>query len=169
MEKMVLILFFFLFSGCKEGFEDDRFTIDKNPFNGIELRIDGYYYTGNGDNTTVIVLFQNGVILYAGSGRNLDGFEELFRGNDFVSGLKDNPFSWGLYEIKNDTISFEKYASYGSPKLYVYKTSALIEKDTTFHVFLRSRSDGTEKEKLDYSYYFKQFSPKPDSTNNIIK
>ena len=166
---MIVIIALLLSFGCKKNCFDDEFTIVQSPYYGNELRIDGYYYTGTGDNTSVIVLFKNGVIFYGGSGRDLAGFEELFHGKEFVEGEKDNPFCWGLYEIRNDTINYESNTSYGQPWFYVYKTSALIKNDTTFHVFERMRSNGTEKEELDYSYHFKQFSPKPDSTNNFFK
>jgi|WetSurMetagenome_2_1015567.scaffolds.fasta_scaffold565402_1 hypothetical protein len=168
MKKLCYFIAFLFLLSCKGSCLDDEFTIDQTNYSGDELRIDGYFYTGNGENTAVYILSQNGVIFFGCSGYTQEKFEELFRGKKFVESQKNNPLVWGLYKILNDTISYEYNVSYGGPGSYVYKVSGLIKNDTTIHEFIRMRSNGTEKEEVDCTYHFKHFSPKPDSTNNFF-
>ena len=64
---------------------------------------------------------------------------------------------------------FEKWYpnSPGQPKVYIREGKIL--NDTTFHITASYRPDGSERREKDEIYHFKQFSPKPDSTNNFVK
>ena len=50
-----------------------------------------------------------------------------------------------------------------------YVREGKILNDTTFHITTSYRSNGSERHEKDEVYHFRQFYPKPDSTNNFIK
>jgi hypothetical protein len=54
--KIILILMAVLFSSnsCdKETLQDDELTLNKMPFTGNQLRIDGYYYSIDSQSNTI--------------------------------------------------------------------------------------------------------------------
>jgi hypothetical protein len=51
----------------------------------------------------------------------------------------------------------------------VYVKEGFILNDTTLQITRMYRVDGSDEHILNYTYHFRQFSPKPDSTNNFIK
>ena len=55
--------------GCDVLFPDEKLSLQREDYNGNELRIDGYYYWYNKENngTAVYFLFRNGVILLEGA------------------------------------------------------------------------------------------------------
>lgn len=172
MKKINVIIAFLFLLGCKEAFEDEKFTIAQNNYYGKELKTDGYYYSGKDENTSIVIFYQNGIVFFSGSGRNKEEFEELFNDGYFVNGLKDNPFCWGIFKITTDSIFIESYISLAELKMRVIQESGIIMNDTTFRLtrtFSPYNTVMINEEKIDTYYYFKQFNPKPDSTNNFIK
>lgn len=90
---------------------------------------------------------------------------------------KKNPtqYSWGLFNVKNNEIKIERWTSASGGK---YPTQMLIGEilnDTTiyFHTKIGDYPVGFGKNKknvkINEIYHFRQFSPKPDSTNIFIK
>lgn len=76
---------------------------------------------------------------------------------------------WGIFNIKNDSIVFERwYPSSGGP-FPAYLRSGKILNDTTFVITKSFRSKiGNEEQQLNETYHFRKFSPKPDSTNIFV-
>ncbi len=83
-----------------------------------------------------------------------------------------NKASWGVFNIEGNTIKFEKWYFYGGRHYGAFISEGKILNDTTFHLteFYRLTRKGKKKEcrELDETYYFKQFSPKSDSTNVYV-
>lgn len=152
--------------------EDEPLTIKKKPYEGLELRTDGYYYNMEDDKIWYTYFFyRNGVLLY-GAGTdtlddNLDKYDEWFVSEAFLEYIKTNKRRWGLFEIHDDSIVFERWvmAEGGFP---VLRFSGNIIDDTTF-IITRSeyphQGDVYNKNEV---FHFRSLSPKPDSTNTFI-
>jgi len=173
MKKIIftVMITIIIFSSCTIFCKDDKLSLQRQPYNENELRIDGYYYFIHGQKATIYFFFSNGIILHTGDGWQLDNlseFEQRILSDDFIKKLRNNKSCWGLLSVRNNMIKLEKwYCSDGFCKVYVQE--GIILNDTTFHITKSYRSNGSEKSARDELYHFKQFSPKPDSINNFIK
>jgi hypothetical protein len=80
-------------------------------------------------------------------------------------------YNYGRFLIENDNIKFERWYP-GSPPLPAYIRSGTILNDTTFvitEIYRMKNGNKTEVETgRNEIYHFKQFSPKPDSTNRYV-
>jgi len=158
IKHIKLLSLILILCSCK----DEKFSFQKIPYTGDELRTNGYYFTSYqtlGTNYIIVnFLFRDGTILSAGSFENL-GFnvveQKLVERYELI---RKNKIGWGVFQVIEDIIISETWTTNsGGVGLPVYKWSAKIENDTTF---LRNDSNQT--------WHYKQFSPKPDSTNRFI-
>ncbi len=147
--------------------KDDKLNLVQQDFNGDQLRLDGYYYTEKENFEGIIysryTFYKNGIVRYLGSINDL----ELL---NFVNG--NSKTVWGIFNIENNNIQFERwYPSSGGP-LEAYVRAGKILNDSTFHITETYRllnGEKTEYRLKNEIYHFKQFSPKPDSTNSYIR
>lgn len=155
---------------------DENLTLPKQPYTGKELRIDGYYYYKYYPNEAEVyydtyILYENGVILNGGAvnENEISRLENDFKSRSWQDAVKKYRDGWGVFVINDSRISFERWYpnSPGQPKVYVREGTIL--NDTTFHITVSYRPDGSRRREKDEVYHFKQFSPKPDSTNTYIK
>jgi len=159
---------------CSTFFSDEKLTLPKTPYIDSELQIDGYYYHVNNNLTTIYFLYRDGIILYAYSYRdkNLDEIEREMLNNDMYNGNRNNKGDktrWGVFLVENNNIQFERWDAGTGGGLPTVKNVGYIENDTTFHITRIHRSDTPKAYSGDWVYHFRQFSPKPDSTNVFIK
>ena len=151
--------------------KDDKLSIERTPYIGNELRIDGYYYMAWEDMIYPMFFYQNGIILDGG------GFpinevverETEYKNGTFYSHVKEIKYSWGVFIIEGNKISFERWYP-SEPPLGAYVRAGDIINDTTFkitEVYRMQNGNKTEVKTLNETYYFKQLSPKPDSTNSF--
>lgn len=168
---------FSLILSCKGAFENEKFTLIKTPYTGKELRIDGYYYKkyilntdyNDIEHVDVIFLYKNGIVILAGSGNQLE-FESYFSSGQFYDKVKSNPNVWGLYCIEGDTIKIECLKPMGGIGAPMYTKIGIILNDTTFRLVREFASYNIDDSReLDETFHFKQFAPKPDSTNVYTK
>ena len=159
-----------LISCCNVLFPDENLTIKRKDYTGNELRTDGYYYYFNeSTNVTVIYFFyRNGVILLVDSyfGTDLGTIEKE------IVNAKFNPKSnWGVFIIDNNYIQYERWVGSlsSAPKAFISKSTGYILNDTTLHFTQRYDSEQKETRIINEVWHFKQFFPKPDSTNVYIK
>ena len=166
MKKIILLFFLSLFFiNCSKE-KDDKLNLVQQDFNGNQLRLDGYYFTEEENFEGAIysryAFYKNGIVRYLGSPKTLDNA-------NFLSG--NSKTVWGIFNIENDNIKFERWASGGGP-FNAYMSEGKILNDTTFHITESYRllnGEKTEFKIRNEIYHFKQFSPKPDSTNNFIR
>jgi hypothetical protein len=155
----LILLIPLLVLSCK----DEEFTMQRQPYSGNELRVDGYYYKYYYSNdgiwyTIVHFFYRNGIYLsaMAYSGTDLSVVEqEMLERYDII---RNDKIGWGVFNIYDNKMNVEVWSTSVGGGLPVFRWHALIENDTTF--------------KVEYSgevYHFRQFSPKPDSTNKWIK
>jgi hypothetical protein len=177
--KKVLIIVLFLivglaFSKCKKMLPDDTLTLSKDNYQGSQLRIDGYYfYMSNGQIINTFFFYKNGIILFGGGSPIGSGFidieEKVFLSSGWLAQISSHKTNWGLFLINEDNIQYEKWYPSSGGGLPAYIREGEILNDTTFHITVSYRSDGSSRSEKDETYHFKQFSPKPDSTNNFVK
>lgn len=160
---LIILLTLLLLNGCNNAFKDDELTMERQPYNGTELRTNGYYYEINPHTNGIgeaLFLYRDGtMMLCGGSGENSDPFgfmEQLFASPSFISHAKEHAFYWGVFQIDGNTIQYERwYQSDGG--LPVGCSEGAILNDTTFVV-----DENTV-------FHFRHYTPKPDSTNRFIQ
>ena len=150
--------------------EDDKLTLQREPYNGSLLKLDGYYYQTYLDGKMVEIYFlnKNGVIINAGAFEKtkLDFYEMKLSDSVFVNKLKDVKFNWGVFQIDEDNIKFERWYPSERP----YRTGlreGRILNDSTFIIEKAISSVGKEIMKKEI-YHFKKFAPKMDSITKYI-
>lgn len=148
-----------ILSACK----DDELMLQRTPYIGNELRIDGYYYEQAYNCTSVKFSYRNGVLLVAGGylSYNIDSVEKQLL-NSYEK-IKHSKISWGVFVIKGSTIEYSFWDTSVGGGLPTYKSIGYIENDTTFCITRTINKEGSIFKRNDV-YHFKQFSPKPDST-----
>lgn len=106
-----------------------------------------------------------------GGALSLEEADEYIR-KLFIEGSQNPNYEyskWGLFVIDNQTIKFERYYPSDDITRWTYIREGIILNDTTFLITTSYRSDGSDFSIKNEIYHFRQFSPKPDSTNNFIK
>jgi hypothetical protein len=172
MEKLIYLLMILMFSGCIK--DDDELTIFKTPFNDNILKTNGYYYNvyfrKDPIMVEVVFLYKDGVLLN-GSGFDslrINEVEEKYSSGEYYNNSFDRKYNWGAFIIQGDSIFIERWYPSSRP-YWAYRQSGIILNDSTYRLTGIVRVDGTEEDEIDRTYHFKQFSPKPDSTNSFIK
>ena len=164
MKKICIILYVsILFASCEKLFPDEKLKLERMDYTGKELRTDGYYYyhwasynSPIENNTHVMFLFRNGIILSAHSYSSIDLRDvekKMILEYDIIRKYKSG---WGVFMVDRKEIICEQWSTSVGGGLPVYEWKGKILNDTTI------KEDN-------YVYHFRQFSPKPDSTNNFIK
>lgn len=159
-------------SACKKTVvQDDELTLNKQPFNGSTMRIDGYYYMkyGNPELTDVYFFYRNGIALYGSTNpaSEITEVEEKYSDGSYYQSVFDKKYYWGLFVVEDSTIRYE----FWNPLNVSYKaylSSGKILNDSTIHITYHMRSNGEEGRSVDWTYHFKAFGIKPDSTNSYL-
>ena len=179
LKKLIFfcILLFMSYFSCQKLITYKGFILAKTPYTGNELRIDGYYYRyyecSKGSNCIdVRCFYRNGILLDMGGGAiSLEEADEYIRKN-YIDG-NANPvyeyLKWGLFVINEQTIKLECYFPNDDITKWTYIREGIILNDTTFRIRSIYHPRTNNRSETNDLYHFRQFSPKPDSTNNFIK
>jgi hypothetical protein len=166
MKQLLYFLLMLTTMSCNKLFENEEFTFKRNNYSDLSFKTNGYYvsnnlkYPGLITDTTIVFFYMNGVVLFATP-------ESLFK-EDKMNNIKKIYYSWGIYQIKNDSIFIEYKFNSGQFYMSVYKFSGIVKNDSVLNITsVFSNSYGTNNFKSNLN--FKDFSPKPDSTNVFIK
>ena len=165
-----------LLASCGTILKDDKLTLERMSYTGNKLRLDGYYYNINNHTNTIsssYFFYNNGIVLYGGGWPYEDMFEGLesnFISESWNESIKGKKQKWDIFQIEGYKISFERYYPSSGDGLPAGIRSGEILNDSTFIInkFYRPKT-GEERELSIEVYHFRQFSPKPDSTNIFIK
>ena len=137
---------------------DDKLEIERIPYIGNELRIDGYYYKMYNDRIlTTFFFYRNGLTLDGGGAninKSLEDKDSSFRSEAFIKSI--GKYSWGVFVINGGNITINRWTyspGLGSGLLALMQKGQIVN-DTTFYL---------EQSGKQYFYHFRQFSPKPDS------
>lgn len=159
-QAIILVL---VLSSCEKVFQDE-FSIQRTDYTGTELRIDGYYY-----NESFVAPYPNYSIAKSFFYRNGIKFgvcsydTTTMSFDEHCASLAKNKLNWYVFKIEGNTITIEGWDNLTQ----TFKEYGEILNDTTFRINRIERSGRTDKSNS--IYHFKQFAPKPDSTNNFIK
>ena len=167
---LMVVLFF---GSCKKWFKDEELTLSKQPYTGNELRTDGYYYyTMDGEYfRTITFFYKNGVVFRPPSGYHSLQELDVYVINELVgeNRFHDSQLSWELFNIENDRILFNYWVP---PRPFqCYFEEGTILNDTTFvlqRYYRMENGEVTDEGNINETFHFRQFSPKPDSTNTFI-
>ncbi len=175
-EKLKLTLFLALVvlfvSSCSKWLENEKLTLQKTPYTGNELRLDGYYYDmEDGKIWSTYFFYRNGILHYGIASDTLDNdlvkYDAWFASEYYSEHLRSGRRRWGVFEIHDDSIVFERWGILegGDP---VLRFSGRILNDTTFIITKCENPHSGEFSQENDLYHFRHFSPKPDSTNMFI-
>jgi hypothetical protein len=177
MKAMILFLLVsslnMCMSCCSKIFPDAKLSMQRKDYNGNELRIDGYYFREDNTSSRMIIylLYNNGVLLYGGAPliSEIEKRKQEFASGEWHNTRKNDKAAWGIFCIDGKNIRIEKWEPSTGIGLPVYIREGNILNDTTIHITIGYSSDGSDRRKLNEVYHFREFSPKPDSTNVYIK
>lgn len=140
-----------------------------------KLNINGIYYQESARNKELVVsyyvFYKNGMILDGGDGRidKNDLFFKKLLDTSYLNHLKSIIYAWGIYNINYPKIIIEKYYAPSGGKIKTKYIEGKILNDTTI-VFYRISSDYLDEIfSIQDTFHFREFSPKPKSTNEFIK
>ena len=179
--KFCIIVFLFFLNACIKDFfiKDKDFSMKVLPYTGNELKIDGYFYKKIDDEKSIfLVLYTNGV-QFGGNGMITPTIEieGKLRDTGYISYLRDCRPCWSPFEVNNNVLRFEFYDIFKGTNWHTCFAHCKILNDTTFTVEKITFSKTGKKVNVEREgssscmlgeFHFKQFSPKPDSTNNFI-
>jgi len=176
MKRILYILLLLSLSSCEIELEEMYLT--RNDYVSDRLRVDGYYYDKEPNSDRVALgyfFYQNGISYYY-SNAYYDSFselEELIKSFNTSKVHQKYAVGWGVFNVMDSTILIEKYYQSALNKKLTAIFSGEILNDTTFTLNERYKLDqnGDKYDVLEFdaTYYFRQYSSKPDSTNNYIK
>jgi hypothetical protein len=194
MKNIKFLILFIVVLSCK-GYEP--LTEQRVNYNGNNLETDGYYYTftnrnmgGYGNDGILVydcfVLYRNGNyynISHSGYNPNFNISDRLrkiekdieYRIENEKEYISVRPF-WGVFSIQGSDLEIQRWVfSSGGGKYATQKVFGKILNDSTIHIYEQERNNPTQygknkkREKIDETYHFRRFSPKPDSSNIFIK
>jgi hypothetical protein len=146
--------------------------MQKTPYTGDKLKIDGYYYSNPiyRNDIRVAIFYKDGFCIFTWATPNsqdtLNYIEnEILLNDKYISELKSNPDHIGVFQIIDSDIEIEAW-EYRS---WIFTHFGKIVNDTTFIINKRKDNNSQKSYSEDITFRFKQFSPKPDSTNVWIK
>jgi len=173
VKRIYLLITIMLLGSCGNKLHD--LIMVRTPYLGNELRIDGYYYTYPiyENDINIAVFYRNGVCMHIqarSTSQDIFDFVEndILLNDAFISRLKDLPACIGIFQINMESIEFEIWDR-DYHDTYSVRYFGEILNDTTFLVTKRVDKGTKKSYSINDTYRFKQFSPKPDSTNVYIK
>ena len=172
-KKTILVVFCILslvMIGCSKIVAD--LGMQRKPYLGTDLKIDGYYYSEPiWDKTIAVSIFyQNGVSILTFFSVGKDTLqsikEKLFHNEEFLSTMGSEPHSIGVFSINSHSLEMENFIGRGFR--HTYKSYYEIINDSTFVMKRFIGIEGSESFH-NLKFKFKKFSPKPDSTSVYIR
>ncbi|MDO5666029.1 MAG: hypothetical protein Q4G63_12350 [Bacteroidia bacterium] len=169
--RTALIVCMLLVNGCSKFVTWDEFALKQTRYDGAELKINGYYYKlgEDGRYQSCYCFYKNGVLLNMGGYKSSISEVDEYIKQRFI--LRDFCYSnkpcWGIFVITGRKIQFEHYYITDQLVKASYIREGRILNDSTFHITVSYRSDGSERGDENEYYHFRKFE-KPDSTNVFL-
>ena len=167
MKNFILSILSMLF--IQSCLEKDDVLPKAMPYTGNQLKMNGYYHQISSYNNVVShshVMYINGVLINLwGSGNTIEEIDEYVRQRSQEARYKKYKYNWGVFFIDDNTIRIHQLHSDYPHREWIQE--GVILNDTTFKI-TKSFFNGRMRE-TELIYHFREFSPKPDSTNVYIK
>jgi hypothetical protein len=148
--------------------EDDDVLPKARPYTGNRLKMNGYYYQKAYNSfLRYKIMYINGILIDTGGiDYTIEEMDDYIRKNYIQSnGYKRSKYDWGVFFIDENNISIHQLVRDYPHREKVFE--GVILNDTTF-LLTKYSSENYESEE-EYIYHFREFYPKPDSTNSYIK
>ncbi len=161
VKSSVITLVFLVVISCTMRLKPLLF--ERVDYHGNKIKIDGYYYHSrtidNVLHTSAYFFYRNGVYYRWGWSKasNLEIFESKIRDQEYLQHMNNVPYGWGVYIVLRDKIQYSGWSTSVGGSYPAFKGEWEILNDTTLY-----------DRKFDETWYFKEFSPKPDSTNRFV-
>ncbi|HOD25842.1 MAG: hypothetical protein ACOX59_08235 [Bacteroidales bacterium] len=180
MKTLFLLCFLILLNSscclleCTE--EDDPLYLKRMEYSGSDIKLNGYYYNYYSSNDTVVIceghfFYNNGIILNVGGLRNsFDEYDNYILDVMNYKYYKNQKACWGVFIIEDDKILLERWQPFNPFRAYIKQGEIL--NDTTFQltkIYRMVNEEKTDEIEINEIFHFREFSPKPDSTNVFIK
>lgn len=156
-------------SGCKKHWEDDKLNIARESYTGDQLRIDGYYLTGN-TILGIYIFYENGILL-VGDSFNADKLaakEAEMQTDEWQAHVKKYKYRWGAYTIRGNEITYERWVPPSGGGFPTFTWKGTITSDTEFVMTSRRDNRKGKTEAINEVYRFVEFEHKPDSSNPFV-
>ena len=175
--KILFVSFLLIFvQSCSKIFKckDDELTIPRTENNTNKLKLNGYYYGDifdyNENKPKVYLLYQNGIFYNCEhiKKEDIDASLMILNNNELRSKYKSR---WGTYKINGNNIEIEYWLPQANHCVKLSYNKGEILNDTTFKItYVRTsyRGEVGYEKNVNDIFYFKQYSPKPDSTISFI-
>ena len=171
INRVKILLLIFIISSCGK---DAVFELVRTEYLGNELKINGYYINTMNDDGVISAYFfyQDGVVLSSGGSpeeMTIEEIENIWLSDEYDDFIKKTKYLWGVFNIADEYIEFETWESGNGSALKTVIRSGDILNDTTFVLTILYNNYNDNTIILNDTFQFKQFSPKPDSTNLFIQ
>jgi len=176
MNYKALVCFVFVFSSF--GSCDDKLTLTKAPYSGEEIRIDGYYYRENTDYcVSVYFFYSDGTFIDAGclscKPNEIETYMRNMDWNQWRKAMDDSSIGYGIFRVSDNELFIEMWrpsSSWFSFPAYLYTGKVLNDSTFIIKKVQPSKPSAFDNETRSRHeiFRFKQFSPKPDSTNRFV-
>lgn len=167
MVKKITLLAFFLFFTLS-CFQYQILT--KQKLEDRKFKTNGYYIGEENGIYNILIFYQDGIVRNIGSKKTDDSSEiSNYILKEYVNSKPkiDSRVGWGTFSIYKKSIEYDMY--YPRADAPVYTKRGLILNDSTFVIKTISEFDRKKTQPQNVMYYFRKFSPKPDSTNKFIE
>lgn len=168
-------------------------SLQKEDFVGNNLKMNGYYYIFkdkeegrklNEKKYNTFFLYKNGIYFdsnglssFSFTISRLDSLDLIVKKNvENLENYEQLQYQWGVFDVIGSDIVIERWVTASGGGTYPTRIlKGVIKNDTTihFHTLIGAHPVNYKSKKkvleIDETYHFRQFSPKPDSTNNFIK
>ncbi len=168
----IVAIILFIFVSCEKDLQE--LSLAKTPYTGDELRIDGYYYSNitSLNDLGIAIFYRDGFCIHVFTDiecqDTLSFIEnEILLNESLISNFINTPSNIGVFKINSEAIEFETWED--GRDIITFSNYGEILNDTTFLITKQVNNDSGKSYSEKMTYYFKQFSPKPDSTSIYIK
>jgi hypothetical protein len=174
VKKLAFLIILHFLLGCNNY---SKLVTTRKPINNTVLKLNGYYSVKEKGESlgliSIYFLYENGIILYAGSYKNsnLIDIESKIKTNYVQNNnkvAKNYIIDWGVFNIHNQMITIEKWEPTQGKRRSSIRKGVIID-DKSFRINYFFSPFVNKEYQTGDTYFFHQFSPKPDSTNNFIK
>ena len=169
--RYFLFIIILLSLGCEKKLYE--LSMLKTPYAGNELRIDGYYYSNQvfNNHNGIAIFYKDGVCFHLfaqiESHDTLNYIEnEILLDKALMRSFWNTPNHIGVFQINGKSIMFETWEV--ARDITTFSNFGEILNDTTFLITNQVNNDSGKSYSENLTYRFRQFSPKPDSTNTFI-
>lgn len=169
----MILLITLLFTSCGIN----KLKTERVDFNSDKFKTSGFYYSNpNSKNyyySRCYVFYKNGVFFENTLEANDKGeIKKFLLDRNKINLSRELPYSWGIFQVKGDSIIFEKWIStdeFGGYPTIIYYGKVINDQSILLNTpVIKTLTKKPTEFKID-TLFFCPLLAKPDSTNKFIK